>query len=131
MRIDCFPYFRHAAIAERRVRSDQRKSENTQSTNRQSQLESEYVSEFKDGARVDAVEVITKRASRFETKPSVSDYLKFCRLACFIFEVRVLWYTNELVYHCFRFDSLIGFLKFGGKIKPYNLHATTLQESSL
>ena len=91
-RIDYFAYFRHASIAERRVRSDQRKSENTQSTNRQSELESEYVTDFKDGARVDAVEVITKIATRHGTKPSARDYLTFCRLACFIFEVRVNWY---------------------------------------
>ena len=74
------------------MRSDQRKSENTQSTNRQSELESEYVTDFKDGARVDAVEVITKIATRHGTKPSARDYLTFCRLACFIFEVRVYWY---------------------------------------
>lgn len=91
-RIDCFAYFRLAAVSERRVRSDQRKSENTLSTNRQSQLESEYVTEFKDGARVDAVELITNRATRHGTKPSARDYLTFCRLACFIFEVKVYWY---------------------------------------
>lgn len=85
-------YFRLAAVSERRVRSDQRKSENTLSTNRQSQLESEYVTEFKDGARVDAVELITNRATRHGTKPSARDYLTFCRLACFIFEVKVYWY---------------------------------------
>ncbi|KAJ7328612.1 hypothetical protein OS493_023881 [Desmophyllum pertusum] len=52
---------RHAAFSERRVRSDQRRTENTLSSNRQSQLESEYVIEFKDGTRVDAIEVITTK----------------------------------------------------------------------
>lgn len=94
-RIDCFAYFRHAAISERRVRSDQRKSENTRSNNRQSELESQYVTDFKDGARVDAVEVITDRARPYGTKPSGTDYLKFCRLACLIFEVRVYWYYHR------------------------------------
>lgn len=74
------------------MRSDQRKSENTLSTNRQSELESQYVTDFKDGARVDAVEVITNRARPYGTKLSGTDYLKFCRLACLIFEVRVYWY---------------------------------------
>ena len=74
------------------MRSDQRKSENTLSTNRQSELESHYVTDFKDGARVDAVEVITNRARPYGTKLSGTDYLKFCRLACLIFEVRVYWY---------------------------------------
>ena len=74
------------------MRSDQRKSENTRSTDRQSELESQYVTDFKDGARVDAVEVITNRARPYGTKPSGTDYLKLCRLACFIFEVKVYWY---------------------------------------
>ena len=74
------------------MRSDQRKSENTLSNNRQSELESQYVTDFKDGARVDAVEVITDRATRRGTKPSARDYLTFCRLACVIFEVKVYWY---------------------------------------
>ena len=80
--------FRHAAISERRVRSDQRKTEDTLSSNRLSELETEYVTDLKDGARVDAVEVITNTISRsWAEKPSPSDYLKNCRLACFIFEV--------------------------------------------
>ena len=58
-----FIYFRHAAISERRVRSDQRKSENIMSTNRQSQLESDFLTDFKDGTRADAVELITNRAA--------------------------------------------------------------------
>ena len=70
------------------MRSDQRRTENTLSSNRQSQLESEYVIEFKDGTRVDAIEVITTRVGRFHgTKITSLEYLKCCRLACFIFEV--------------------------------------------
>ena len=79
--------FRHAAISERRVRSDQRKTEDTLSSNRFSELETEYVTDLKDGARVDAVEVITNSICRWGEKPSPTDYLKYCRLACFIFEV--------------------------------------------
>ena len=82
-------FYRHAAFSERRVRSDQRRTENTLSHNRQSQLESEYVIDFKDGARVDAIEIITTRVIRTMrvTRISPDDYLKCCRLACFIFEV--------------------------------------------
>lgn len=70
------------------MRSDQRRTENTLSTNRQSQLESDYVTEFKDGTRVDAIDVITNRVGRFRGAQITSmEYLKCCRLACFIFEV--------------------------------------------
>ncbi len=68
------------------MRSDQRRTENTLSTNRQSQLESEYVIDFKDGARVDAIDIITTRVGR-GSKVQSMEYLKCCRLACFIFEV--------------------------------------------
>ncbi|KAL9960011.1 hypothetical protein ACROYT_G033401 [Oculina patagonica] len=78
---------RHAAFSERRVRSDQRRTENTLSTNRQSQLESEYVIDFKDGTRVDAIDIITTRVGRLRgAKVHSMEYLKCCRLACFIFE---------------------------------------------
>ncbi|PFX18456.1 sarcolemmal membrane-associated protein-like isoform X2 [Stylophora pistillata] len=79
---------RHAAVSERRVRSDQRRTENTLSTNRQSQLESDYVIEFKDGTRVDAIDVMTSKSGRRRGNNSTSmEYLKCCRFACFIFEV--------------------------------------------
>lgn len=75
----------------RRVRSDQRRAENTLSTNRQSQQESEYVIEFKDGTRVDAINILTTRVGRYRgSKISSMEYLKCCRLACFIFEVMFL-----------------------------------------
>jgi len=78
---------RHAAFSERKVRSDQRRTENTLSRNRQSQLESEYVTEFKDGSRVDAIDIMTARVRRLQGARFTSlDYLKCCRLACFIFE---------------------------------------------
>ena len=79
---------RHAAFSERRVRSDQRKTEDTLSTNRQSQLESDYVIEFKDGTRVDAIDIITSKTGRLRgSKANAMEYLKCCRFACFIFEV--------------------------------------------
>jgi len=79
---------RHAAFSERRVRSDQRRTENTLSTNRQSQLESDYVIEFKDGTRVDAIDIITTRVGRYRgSKISSIEYLRCCRLACFVFEI--------------------------------------------
>ncbi|XP_020610261.1 uncharacterized protein LOC110048822 [Orbicella faveolata] len=82
---------RHAAFSERRVRSDQRRTENTLSTNRQSQLESEYVIEFKDGTRVDAIDILTTRGGRYRgSKISSMEYLKCCRLACFTLGVMFL-----------------------------------------
>ncbi|XP_022802756.1 uncharacterized protein LOC111340218 [Stylophora pistillata] len=79
---------RHAAVSERRVRSDQRRTENTLSTNRQSQLESDYVIDFKDGTRVDAIDVMTSKSGRRRGSNNTSlEYVKCCRSACFIFEV--------------------------------------------
>lgn len=79
---------RHAAVSERRVRSDQRRTENTLSTNRQSQLESDYVIEFKDGTRVDAIDIMTSKSGRRRGSNNTTlEYLKCCRSACFIFEV--------------------------------------------
>ena len=65
--------FKHAAISERRAISDQRKTEDTLSSNRFSELETEYVTDLKDGARVDAVEVITNSMCRWGEKPSPTD----------------------------------------------------------
>ena len=70
------------------MRSDQRRTEDTLSTNRQSQLESDYVIEFKDGTRVDAIDIITSKVGRrLRHKGNPMEYLKCCTLACFIFEV--------------------------------------------
>ena len=70
------------------MRSDQRRTENTLSRNRRSQLESEYVTDFKDGIRVDAIDIMTTRVVHVRgTRSTSQDYLKSCRLACFIFEV--------------------------------------------
>ena len=68
---------------------DQRRTENTQSANRQSDLEKEYKIDFRDGKRVDAIEVIdTKLKKTRRTKQlNVDDQLKAYRLACYIFEV--------------------------------------------
>lgn len=72
------------------MRSDQRRTENTLSTNRQSQLENDYVIEFKDGTRVEAIDIISRKTSRSRGNKSTSaEYLKCCRLACLIFEVMI------------------------------------------
>lgn len=77
-------------MAERRVNMDQRRTENTLSINRQSDLETEYKNDFRDGRRVDAADLIEaklRRIRKTETLP-VDDQLKACRLACLIFEVQ-------------------------------------------
>ena len=48
-------------MAERKVNMDQRRTENTLSSNRQSELEAEYRNDFRDGRRVDAVDLIEKK----------------------------------------------------------------------
>ena len=77
-------------MAERKFNTDQSRTENTLSTNRQSDLEMEYKDDFRDGARVDAIDKIeiklTKHQKRGQT--SISDQLKAYRLACLIFEVK-------------------------------------------
>ena len=80
---------RHAAMAERRVNMDQRRTENTLSANRQSDLEKEYKNDFRDGRRLDAIDMIeTKlKKTRKTNQLPVDDQLKACRLACYIFEV--------------------------------------------
>ena len=77
-------------MAERKVNMDQRRTENTQSANRQSDLEKEYKNDLRDGKRVDAIDVIEAKLKKTRrTKPSnVDDQLKAYRLACYIFEVR-------------------------------------------
>lgn len=77
-------------MAERRVNMDQRRTENTLSTNRQSDLEREYKDGFRDGTRIDAIEVIEGHTRRHKKAKQLSpvDQLKAYRLACFIFEVR-------------------------------------------
>ena len=76
-------------MAERKVNMDQRRTENTQSANRQSDLEKEYKNDFRDGKRVDAIDVIdTKlKKTRRAKQLNVDDQLKAYRLACYIFEV--------------------------------------------
>ena len=82
--------YRNATMAERKFNTDQSRTENTLSTNRQSDLEMEYKDDFRDGARVDAIDKIeiklTKHQKRGQT--SISDQLKAYRLACLIFEVK-------------------------------------------
>ena len=77
-------------MAERRFNADQSRTENTLSANRQSDLEMEYKDDFRDGARVDAIDKIeaklTKHLKRGQS--SILDQLKAYRLACLIFEVK-------------------------------------------
>ena len=102
--INTILFTRHAAMAERKVNMDQRRTENTLSTNRQSDLENQYKNDFRDGKRIDAAEVIEsklKNIRRAEQLP-MDDQLKSYRLACFIFEVLILYcYENisELLTH--------------------------------
>ena len=59
------------------MQSDQTPTENTLTANRQSQLESEYVTEFKDGSRVDAIDIITNRLGPLRgTKDTSLEYLQ-------------------------------------------------------
>ena len=76
-------------MAERKFNTDQSRTENTLSTNRQSDLEMEYKDDFRDGARVDAIDKIEARLTKHQKrgKNSISDQLKAYRLACLIFEV--------------------------------------------
>ena len=77
-------------MAERKFNTDQSRTENTLSTNRQSDLEMEYKDDFRDGARVDAIDKIEAKLTKPKKrgKNSISDQLKAYRLACLIFEVK-------------------------------------------
>jgi len=76
-------------MAERRVNMDQRRTENTLSANRQSDLEKEYKNDFRDGKRVDAIDVIEAKLNKTRKRNQLNadDQLKAYRLACYIFEV--------------------------------------------
>ena len=83
---------RLATVAERKVNMDQRRTENTLSSNRQSELEAEYRNEFRDGRRVDAMDLIEKKMKKSRSQQlSEEDQLKVYRLACYIFEVICLF----------------------------------------
>ena len=83
---------RLATVAERKVNMDQRRTENTLSSNRQSELEAEYRNDFRDGRRVDAVDLIEKKIKKSRSQQlSEEDQLKAYRLACYIFEVICLF----------------------------------------
>ena len=77
-------------MAERNFSTDQSRTENTLSTNRQSDLEMEYKYDFRDGARVDAIDKIERNLTRGQRRgqDSLSDQLKAYRLPCLIFEVK-------------------------------------------
>lgn len=79
---------RLGAMSEKKINQDQRITENTLSVNRQSDLEEEFKNKFKDGERVDAIELIQKKSqSGHISKSTKDDRLKASRLACLIFEV--------------------------------------------
>ena len=83
---------RLATMAERKVNMDQRRTENTLSSNRQSELEAEYRINFRDEKRLDAVELIEKKMKKSRSQQlSEEDQLKAYRLACYIFEVICLF----------------------------------------
>ena len=77
-------------MAERKFNTDQSRTENTLSANRQSDLEMEYKDDFRDGARVDAIDKIEAKLTKYQRRgqSSISDQLKAYRLACLIFEVK-------------------------------------------
>ena len=90
-------FFRNAAMAERKFNMDQRRTENTLSTNRQSDLEKEYKDEFRDGRRVDAIDAIEAKLAKDKKRgqPTSVDQIQAYRLACLIFEVTNIY--NERV----------------------------------
>jgi len=94
---------RLATMSKRRVNQDQRMTENTLSSNMQSELERDYVVTFKDGERVDAIDIITKKLSKSfktATNQATQDHLKASRLACLIFEVHVpMLMSRNLLFH--------------------------------
>ena len=71
----------------------QRRTENIQTTNRQSDLKREYKVDFRDGSRLEAISAIERNFSPLK-EPSTEDQLKAYRLACFIFEVRTFCFWN-------------------------------------
>ena len=77
-------------MAEKKLSMDQRRTENTLSRNRQSDLEREYKDELRDGKRMDAIDIIEAHLTKIMKKirqTSVTDQLQAYRLACLIFEV--------------------------------------------
>lgn len=78
-----FCVFRLASISERRVKQDQRKVEDTLSSNRQSDLEKDF-SSFFDEERLDACD---KMLSIFQKEEDEFNYIHYPRLACIILEV--------------------------------------------
>ncbi|CAH3046942.1 unnamed protein product [Porites lobata] len=80
---------RNATMAERKFNMDQSRTENTLSANRQSDLEMEYKDDFRDGARVDAIDKIEAKLTKNQKRGqnATSDQLKAYRLACLIFEI--------------------------------------------
>lgn len=72
-----------ASISERQVKLDQRKAEDTQASNRQSDLEKDFAMFF-DGERLDACEAML---SMYQNKEDEFNFIYYPRLACIILEV--------------------------------------------
>ena len=72
-----------ASISERQVKLDQRKAEDTQAFNRQSDLEKDFAMFF-DGERLDACEAML---SMYQNKEDEFNFIYYPRLACIILEV--------------------------------------------
>lgn len=90
-----FCVFRLASISERRVRQDQRKVEDTLSSNRQSDLEKDF-SSFFDEERLDACD---KMLSIFQKEDDDFNYIHYPRLASIILEV--LKYGSQMLINKF------------------------------
>lgn len=79
-------FFRCALMAERKINMDKRRTENA---NRQSDIEKEHKNGFRDGKRMDAIDLIEANLNknRRTKQLDVDDRLKAYRLARYIFEV--------------------------------------------
>lgn len=99
-------------MSERKVLQNQRATENTLSTNRQSELETIYTVSFRDGKRADATERIVKKLLKSSTtgpRPTdrpTAEHLKASRLACLIFEVEISSLFSSIWNGCFHLVSL-------------------------
>ena len=80
-------------MTERKLNMDQRRTENTLSTNRQSDLKKQYKDEFRDGTKVDAIHAIEdKKRGRSTSVDQIQAY----RLACLLFEVTSVYYNKKV-----------------------------------
>jgi len=81
---------RLASLSEKRVKQDQSKVEDALSLNRQSKVEEDFAS-FIDGDRMD---VLDRIQTIYRPKEKIYMEIYYPRLACLIFEVRLIFFTN-------------------------------------